>query len=186
MNRIIQLMNLFHLALITSAFNRKIFTSRWIKLYRAWYWKLSPSQRRGSPCEGTNSVRLFTPWKTKALAESEVHQWSRTWVTNDGWSSSLISKIWRTVMNSEHWLVQFKISIITTAWRQRNSKHFLIWSQNRYWTRSVTQTIFCPKLYECRRENTPSFDAILKCAHTEVFHRTNIGTKCRVHSRMAS
>jgi hypothetical protein len=43
-----------------------------------------------------------------------------------GWSSSLISKIWRTVMNSKHWLVKFKICIITTAWRQRNSKHFLI------------------------------------------------------------
>jgi hypothetical protein len=45
----------------------------------------------------------------------------------DGWSSSLISKIWRTVMNSGHWLVQFKVCIITTAWRQRNSKHFPIW-----------------------------------------------------------
>jgi hypothetical protein len=77
--------------------------------------------------EGTNSARLFIPGKTKALAESEVHQWSRAWVTNGGWSSSLISKIWQTVMNSEHWLVQFKICIITTAWRQRNSKHFLIW-----------------------------------------------------------
>jgi hypothetical protein len=29
-------------------------------------------------------------------------------------------------MNSEHWLIKFKICIITTAWRQRNSKHFLI------------------------------------------------------------
>jgi hypothetical protein len=26
-----------------------------------------------------------------------------------------------------HWLVQFKVCIITTAWRQRNSKPFLIW-----------------------------------------------------------
>ena len=48
----------------------------------------------------TNSHRLFTPGETKALAESKVHQISRAWVTNDGWSSSLISKIWRTVMNS--------------------------------------------------------------------------------------
>jgi hypothetical protein len=39
-----------------------------------------------------------------------------------GWSSSLLSKIWRTVMNSGHW-----VCIITTAWRQRNSKHFLTW-----------------------------------------------------------
>jgi hypothetical protein len=45
-----------------------------------------------------------------------------------GWSSSLIWKIWRTVMNSGHsWLVQFKVCIISTAWQQRNSKHFLIW-----------------------------------------------------------
>jgi hypothetical protein len=44
-----------------------------------------------------------------------------------GWSSSLISKIWRTVMNSKHWLFKFKVCIITTVRRQRNSKHFLIW-----------------------------------------------------------
>ena len=55
-----------------------------------------------APCEGTNSPRLFTPGETKALAKSKVHQISRAWVTNRGWSSSLISKIWRTVMNSEH------------------------------------------------------------------------------------
>jgi hypothetical protein len=36
-------------------------------------------------------------------------------------------KYGRTVTNSGHWLVQFKLCIITTAWRQRNSKHFLIW-----------------------------------------------------------
>jgi hypothetical protein len=88
----------------------------------------SPSRRREAPCEGTNSPRLFTPGETKALAKSKVHQLSRAWPTIlSGWSSSLISKIWRTVMNSGHWLVQFKVDIITTAWRQRNSKHFLIW-----------------------------------------------------------
>jgi hypothetical protein len=37
-----------------------------------------------------------------ALAKFKVHQLSRASVTNDGWSSSLISKIWRTVMNSGH------------------------------------------------------------------------------------
>jgi hypothetical protein len=63
---------------------------------------LSPSRRREAPCEGTNSPRLFTPGETKALAESKVHQISRAWVTNRGWSSSLISNIWRTVMNSGH------------------------------------------------------------------------------------
>ena len=46
--------------------------------------------------------RLFIPGETKALAKSKVHQLSRAWVTNDGWSSSLISKIWRTVMNNGH------------------------------------------------------------------------------------
>jgi hypothetical protein len=90
--------------------------------------RLIPSRRREAPCEGTNPPpRLFTPGETKALAKFNVHQWSRAWLTNDGWSSSLISKIWRTVMNSGHWLVQFNVCIITTAWRQRNSKHFLIW-----------------------------------------------------------
>ena len=76
-----------------------------------------PRRRREAPCEGTNSPRLFTPGETKALAKSKVHQISRAWVTNRGWSSSLISKIWRTVMNSEHCmrLVQFKVCIITTA-----------------------------------------------------------------------
>jgi hypothetical protein len=77
--------------------------------------------------------RLFTPVETKPLEKSKVHQLSRAWVTNgvrvlDVWSSSLISKIWRTVMNSGHWLVQFNVFIITTAWRQRNSKHcFISW-----------------------------------------------------------
>ena len=35
-------------------------------------------------------LRLFTPGETKALAKSKVHQLLRAWVTNDGWSSSLI------------------------------------------------------------------------------------------------
>jgi hypothetical protein len=69
--------------------------------------------------EGNYPPRLFTPGETKALATSKVHQLSWTWVTNDVgsvnsiyiyieftvlgvWSSSLISKIWRTVMNSGH------------------------------------------------------------------------------------
>ena len=76
---------------------------------------LSPSRRREAPCEGTNSPRLFTPGETKALAKSKVHQISRAWPTNlSGWSSSLISKIWRTVMDSEHWLVKFKICCYMT------------------------------------------------------------------------
>ena len=65
-------------------------------------YEFSPSRRREAPCEGSNPPRLFTPGETKALAGSKVHQISRAWVTNDGWSSSLISKIWRTVMNSGH------------------------------------------------------------------------------------
>jgi hypothetical protein len=86
------------------------------------YCRANCSERRAR-----GEVTIYTRGKTKALAKSEVHQWSRAWMTNGGWSSSLISKTWRTVMNSEHWLVKFKICIITTAWRQRNSKHFLIW-----------------------------------------------------------
>jgi hypothetical protein len=54
---------------------------------------LSPSRRREAPCEGTNTPQLFTPGETKALAESKVHQISRAWVTNDGWSSSLKAKV---------------------------------------------------------------------------------------------
>jgi hypothetical protein len=48
----------------------------------------STSQRREAPFraqargEGTNSAWLFTPGKTKALAKSKVHQWSRAWVIN--------------------------------------------------------------------------------------------------------
>ena len=46
--------------------------------------EFSPSQRREAPCEGTNSVRHFTPGRREALAKSEVHQLSRartyTWV----------------------------------------------------------------------------------------------------------
>ncbi len=64
----------------------------------------SPSQRREAPlgeARVTNSARLFTPGETKALAKSKVHQMSRAWVTNDGWSSSLISKIWRTVRSGK-------------------------------------------------------------------------------------
>jgi hypothetical protein len=94
------------------------------------HYNFPPSRRREAPCEGTNSPRLFTPGETKALAKSKVHQISRAWLTNDvsvggypHWSQNM----WRTVMNSEHWLVQFKVCIMTTAWRQRNSKHFLIW-----------------------------------------------------------
>jgi hypothetical protein len=85
------------------------------------------AQARG---EGTNSARLFTPGERNALAKSIVHQVSRTnaWLTVHGWSSSVISKYvadCRSVVNSEHWLVKFEICIITTAWRQRNNKHFL-------------------------------------------------------------
>jgi hypothetical protein len=75
-------------------------------------------------------TRLFTPGETKALAKSKVHQWSRAWLTNDvsvGGHPHWSQNMWQTVMNREHWLVQFKVYIITTAWRQRNSKHFLIW-----------------------------------------------------------
>jgi hypothetical protein len=110
-----------------------VYSPALLDLYYVWfvlccicyYPRADGAKRRAG--EDTNSPRLFTPGETKALAESKVHQISRAWVTNRRWSSSLISDIWRTVMKSGHWLVQFKICIMTTAWRQRNSKHFLIW-----------------------------------------------------------
>jgi hypothetical protein len=58
--------------------------------FKRLYLMLSPSRRREAPCEGTNSPRLFTPWETKALAESKVHQISRAWVANRGWSSVVV------------------------------------------------------------------------------------------------
>jgi hypothetical protein len=74
-----------------------------IELYHAFI----PEPTARSSVRGTNSPRLFTLGETKALAKSKVHQISRALVTNDvgvlgGWSSSLISKIWRTVINSGH------------------------------------------------------------------------------------
>ena len=83
-------------------------------MYQLWYKKAFktlqmyigticyPDNFYASTSEGTNSPRLFTPGETKALGKSKVHQISRAWVTVRGWSSSLISKIWRTVMNSGH------------------------------------------------------------------------------------
>ena len=53
----------------------------------------------------TNSARLFTPGETKALAESKVHQISRAWVTNDGWSSSLISKV-KNMADRQEWKLE--------------------------------------------------------------------------------
>jgi hypothetical protein len=106
---------------------------------------LSPSRRREAPCEGTNSPRLFTTGETKALAKSKfINYRGRGWPTMlGGWSSSLISKIWLIVMNSGRWLVQFKVCIITTAWRQRNSKHFLIW-----WLIHFLQIHFCSHFWK--------------------------------------
>jgi hypothetical protein len=71
---------------------RKCCSKSWCKNYFGafCYRGIIPSRRREAPCEGTNSPRLFTPGETKPLAESKVHQISRAWVTNDGWSSSLI------------------------------------------------------------------------------------------------
>ena len=64
--------------------------------------KIIPEQTGRKPgARVTNSARLFTPGEMKALAESKVHQISRAWVTNDGWSSSLISKIWRIVRSGK-------------------------------------------------------------------------------------
>ena len=50
---------------------------------------------------GTNSVRLFTPGKRKALAKSKVPGVRPPGLTNEGWSF-LISRIWRPIRSSEH------------------------------------------------------------------------------------
>jgi hypothetical protein len=84
------------------------------------FYNVCPSQRRGAPFrayargEGTNSARLFTLGETKALTKSKVHQWSRAWVTNVGGHPHWFQNMWRNVMNSEHWLVKFKICCCMT------------------------------------------------------------------------
>ncbi len=65
----------------------------------------------------TNSARLFTPGETKALAESKVNQISRAWVTNDGWSSSLIS-------NRQEWKGQRFKKIYVRKITQHEDKFF--------------------------------------------------------------
>ena len=57
-----------------------------------------PRANRG---EGTNSARLFTPGKRKALANSEVPGVWPPWLANERWSF-LISRIWWTIRSSEH------------------------------------------------------------------------------------
>jgi hypothetical protein len=64
-----------------------------VRSFLAWCWLIVFwSLRQVSPCDGTNSALLFSSGERKALAKSEVHQWSRSWVTVRWWSSSLISK----------------------------------------------------------------------------------------------
>jgi hypothetical protein len=53
-----------------------------ILIYAYIIYVYSPSRRREAPCEGTNPPPGYLhPGKTKALAESKVHQISRAWVT---------------------------------------------------------------------------------------------------------
>jgi hypothetical protein len=52
-------------------------------------------------------IRVSYAYHTRIIRVSYVKIYasgtvSRAWVTNRGWSSSLISNIWRTVMNSGH------------------------------------------------------------------------------------
>jgi hypothetical protein len=99
-----------------------------IATYKLNYFRISPEFYIFPRANGTNSPRLFTPGETKALAKSKVHQWSRAWVTNVGGHPHWSQNIADCHESSEHWLVQvIKICFITTAWRQRNSKHFFIW-----------------------------------------------------------
>jgi hypothetical protein len=83
----------------------------------------SPSRRREAPCEGTNSPRLFTPGEREALAKSKVHQWAWASVTNRGWSSSLISKIWLFARSGIS-----KISIVKSIYLENYVSHDELWS----------------------------------------------------------
>ena len=72
--------------------------------------------------EGTNSPRLFTPGKTKALALKFINYRGRGSPTVlGGWSSSLISKLWRTVMkaNTDWSILKFVVvwQMTTSKWR---------------------------------------------------------------------
>jgi hypothetical protein len=107
-------------------------------------WALSPSQRRGAPFrasargEGSNSPRLFTPGEREALAKSKVHQWSRASVTNRGWSSSLISKIWLFARSGIS-----KISIFKSIYLESHVSHNELWST--FCLKKWEELIYCGK-----------------------------------------
>jgi hypothetical protein len=91
-----------------------------------------------SPGEGTNSARLFTPGEREALAKSKVHQWSRARVTNRGWSSSLISKIWLFARCGIS-----KISIFKSVYLENHVSHNELWSN--FCSKKWEELIYCVK-----------------------------------------
>jgi hypothetical protein len=103
-----------------------------------------PSQRRGVPFralawgEGTNSAQLFTAGEREALAKSKVHQWSWPLVTNRGWSSSLISKIWLFASSGIN-----KISIFKSIYLENHVSHNELWSN--FCLKKWEELIYCGK-----------------------------------------
>jgi hypothetical protein len=106
--------------------------------------QFSTSQRRGAPFqalargEDTNSARLFTPGEREALAKSKVYQWSRAWVTNRGWSSSLISKIWLFARSGIN-----KISIFKSIYLKNHVSHNEL--RSNFCLKKWEELIYCGK-----------------------------------------
>ena len=115
---------------------------------------LSPSQRREAPCEGTNSARPFTPGKKESIAKSEVHQISRALGSRVvvSWSglSSLISKIWRTIL---HYNISYFCKKILATFTTNEGWSFLI--LGIWWTIRSSKHLRHSKRPEIRRKRLP-------------------------------
>jgi hypothetical protein len=110
---------------------------------------LSPSQRRGASFralargESTNSDGLFATGEREAIAKSKVHQWSRAWVTNRGWSSSLILKIWLFARSGIS-----KISIFKSIYLEKHVSYNELWSN---FLKKLEELIYCGKSWNIRQ-----------------------------------
>jgi hypothetical protein len=72
--RIIQVAQNYQLVCKIERFIQNQLQFVWESCSKVAYFLPEPTARSAVPGEGTNSARLFTPEKTKALAKSEVHQ----------------------------------------------------------------------------------------------------------------
>jgi hypothetical protein len=128
-----------------------------------WY-GLSPSQRRRVPFralawgEGTNSAQLFTAGEREALAKSKVHQWSRPLVTNRGWSSSLISKIWLFASSGIN-----KISIFKSIYLENHVSHNELWNASQFLFEEMRRIDLLWKIVEYRESLLRMFNVYEFC-----------------------